>query len=61
MFQQQFPAATFQKKKTLTVLPSDSDLLSKSAYWQPRDTLHKYVSTSCLLRGFIFFGADLQT
>lgn len=60
MFQQQFPAATFQKKKHWPVFQV-TDLLSNSAYWQPRDTLHKYVSTSYLLRGFIFFGADLQT
>lgn len=27
-------------------------------FWQPRNTLHIYVSPSCLLRGFVFFGAE---
>lgn len=45
-------------KKTPTRPPSDSGLLPKSMFWQPRNTLHIYVSPSCLLRGFVFFGAE---
>lgn len=31
-----------------------SVLLPKSTVWQPRNTVHIYASTSCLLRGFVF-------
>lgn len=35
-------------------------LSSQEYFWQPRNTLHIYVITSCLLRGFFFFGAECR-
>lgn len=49
-------------KKTLT--RTLSSLLPKRTVWQPRNTVHTCVSTSCLLRGVVFFGTectDLQS
>lgn len=43
-------------KKTLT--RTLSGLLPKRTVWQPRNIAHTYVSTSCLLRGFVFFGTE---